>query len=112
MPVAETFTFEDEEGRGLSDVAQLDTMVTVVDAESFPRDLGSGEEFKERQLEAGEEDDRTIDELLVEQVEFANVLVITKPDLVSEGELATLRALLARLNPNADQVVAENGQLD
>lgn len=112
MPVAETFTFLDEEGHGLSEVAELDTMVTVVDAKAFPRDLGKGEDLLERDLAAGEDDERTIDELLVEQVEFADVLVISKPDLVTCKELESLRALLTKLNPEAEQVVAEHGKID
>ena len=112
MPVAETFTFADEEGQSLSDVARLDTMVTVVDAESFPSDLGAGEDLSDRDLAMGEDDLRTIDELLVDQVEFADVLVISKPDLVSVEELAKLRALLSRLNPGAEQIVVERGEID
>ncbi len=112
MPVAETFTFADEEGKGLSDVARLDTMVTVVDASAFPKDLGQGEELQERDLAAGEEDERTIDELLIEQVEFADVLVISKADLTSEEDLAELRGLLTRLNPNAEQILADHGKVD
>lgn len=112
MPVAETFTFVDEDGSGLGDLAELDTMVTVVDAAAFPKDLGAGDELRDRDLALGEEDDRTIDDLLVEQVEFADVLVVSKPDLVEPAELAALRALLARLNPRAKQVVAEHGRLD
>ena len=112
MPVAETFTFVDEEGKGLGDLAELDTMVTVVDASAFPKDLGKGDELRDRDLALDEDDDRTIDDLLVEQVEFADVLVISKPDLVCAGELAALRALLAKLNPGAAQLVAEQGQVD
>ena len=106
MPVAETFTFTDEEGVSLSHVARLDTMVTVVDASEFPRDLGQGEELRERGIGLGEEDDRTIDDLLVEQVEFADVLVISKTDLVTEEELGALQELLRRLNPRAEQIIA------
>ena len=88
MPVAETFTFVDEDGAGLGDLAVLDTMVTVVDAAAFPRDLGAGDELRDRGLALDGEDDRTIDDLLVEQVEFADVIVISKPDLVSKADLA------------------------
>ncbi|MFN3240626.1 MAG: zinc metallochaperone GTPase ZigA [Planctomycetota bacterium] len=112
MPVAETFTFVDEHGKGLGDVAELDTMVTVVDAAAFPRDLGAGDELRDRDLALDDEDDRTIDDLLVEQVEFADVLVISKPDLVEPQQLAALQALLRRLNPEAHQLVAEHGAID
>lgn len=112
MPVAETFTFTDEDGKGLSDLATLDTMVTVVDASAFPRDLGQGDELCERGIGLDEEDDRTVDDLLVEQVEFANVLVINKADLVTEAELGVLQALLRKLNPDAEQVVTKHGRVD
>jgi len=112
MPVAETFTFVDEHGKSLSDLATLDTMVTVVDASAFPKDLGAGDELRDRDLALDDEDDRTIDDLLVEQVEFADVLVISKSDLVSKEDLGALRALLSKLNPDAEQIVAVNGELD
>ncbi|MEC8253233.1 MAG: zinc metallochaperone GTPase ZigA [Planctomycetota bacterium] len=112
MPVAETFAFVDEDGAGLGDLAVLDTMVTVVDAAAFPRDLGAGDELRDRGLALDTEDDRTIDDLLVEQVEFADVIVISKPDLVSAADLGALQALMARLNPQAHQVVAAHGAVD
>lgn len=112
MPVAETFTFTDEDGKGLSDLAALDTMVTVVDASAFPRDLGQGDELCERGIGLSEEDDRTVDDLLVEQVEFADVLVINKTDTVDAAELGALQALLRKLNPDAEQVLAEHGRVD
>ena len=87
-------------------------MVTVVDAGAFPRDLGRGEELRERGIGLGEEDDRTIDDLLVDQVEFADVLVVNKADRVSADELAALQALLRKLNPGAHQIVAEHGRVD
>jgi G3E family GTPase len=111
MPVAETFTFTDEDGASLGDVAKLDTMVTVVDAAAFPRDLGSATELRERGIAIGDEDDRTIDDLLVEQVEFADVIVVNKTDLVDARELAALQALLKKLNPGAEQVLAREGQV-
>ena len=112
MPVAETFTFTDDEGKGLSDLAALDTMTTVVDASAFPRDLGRGDELCERGIGLDEEDDRTVDDLLVEQVEFADVLVINKADCVTKAELGALQALLRKLNPQAEQIVAEFGKID
>ena len=112
MPVAETFTFTDEEGKGLSDLAALDTMVTVVDASGFPRDLGQGDELGQRGIGLDQEDDRTVDDLLVEQVEFADVLVINKVDCVDAEELGALQALLRKLNPEAEQILAEHGRID
>ncbi|WP_373973846.1 zinc metallochaperone GTPase ZigA [Chitinibacter sp. SCUT-21] len=111
LPVAETFTFRDESGQSLSDLAQLDTMVTVVDAFNFLRDYAGGDLLAERGETAGEDDDRTVVDLLVEQIEFCDVLVISKPDLVSADQLAQLQSILAALNPRAVQLVAENGQV-
>ena len=112
MPVAETFQFENEQGRSLSAVARLDTMVTVVDAVSFLKDYREAEDLRARGLGIGEDDERTITDLLIDQVEFANVLVINKADLVSEVQLAELSAILARLNPDARRLHARHGQVD
>jgi len=71
LPVAETFTFEDETGRSLSAVARLDTMVTVVDAFNFPRLMTEADSLKDKKMEIGEEDERNIADLLIDQVEFA-----------------------------------------
>ena len=76
MPVAETFTFEDEEGYSLSNSAALDSMVTVVDAGNFMKDFGSWDDLTDRQMGLSDEDDRNIVDLLVDQVEFANVIII------------------------------------
>ncbi|RUL82798.1 zinc metallochaperone GTPase ZigA [Tautonia sociabilis] len=111
MHVAETFTFEDERGQALSDVARLDTMVTVVDAAAFLLELERTDDLLERGMAAGEEDDRTISDLLVEQVEFADVLVLNKVDRVSPDELARVEALLRRLNPTAELVHSTFGRV-
>ena len=102
MPVAETFTFEDEEGNSLSNVAELDTMVTVVDAGNFFKDFGSWDDLTDRRLGVSEEDDRNIVDLLVDQIEFANVIIINKTDLVSPYDLEQLEQIIRRLNPNAE----------
>jgi G3E family GTPase len=104
MPIAETFTFVDDDGKSLSDVACLDTMVTVVDAFNFLRDYGSADALAERGIAASEEDDRTLVELLIEQIEFCDVLVVNKVDLVSADDLTRLQRILARINPRAVQV--------
>jgi len=109
MPIAETFTFVDDDGASLSEVARLDTMVTVVDAFNFLRDYGSADALTERGIAATEEDDRTLVELLVEQIEFCDVLVVNKADLVSADELTRLQRILARINPRAVQVVSRFG---
>jgi len=106
MPVAETFTFEDEEGNSLSHIAELDTMVTIVDAGSFINDFGSWDDLTDRRIGLDDEDDRNIVDLLVDQVEFANVIVINKTDLVSPYDLEQLDQIIRRLNPNAEIVHA------
>jgi G3E family GTPase len=111
MPIAETFTFVDNEGASLSDVARLDTMVTVVDAFNFLRDYGSADALAERGIAVTEEDDRTLVELLIEQIEFCDVLVVNKADLVSADELTRLQRILARINPRAVQVVSRFGEV-
>lgn len=109
MPIAETFAFSDDEGHALADVARLDTMVTVVDAFNFLRDYASADALAERGLAASEEDDRTIVELLIEQIEFCDVLVVNKADLVDADALERLSRILARLNPRAVQIVSRFG---
>jgi G3E family GTPase len=101
MPVAATFDWEFEDGFSLGTVAALDTMVTVVDASTFVGELARGERLDERALEAGEGDERSISDLLVDQVEFADVILLNKTDLVSERTAGTVEALLRRLNPTA-----------
>ncbi|MCU0654735.1 MAG: zinc metallochaperone GTPase ZigA [Polyangiaceae bacterium] len=111
LPVAETFTFADEQGTSLSDVARLDTMVTVVDARSFLDDWQSEDDLRARKLALGDEDERTIPDLLVDQVEFANVLVLSKLDLVSEDDDALLESMLRHLNPDARILRADHGRI-
>jgi G3E family GTPase len=101
MPVAETFTFTEETGKSLSDVAQLDTMVTVVDSKNFLKDYKASKSLKSRKRAAGEEDERTITDLLVDQVEFVDVIVLNKIDLISPDEVKTLKGVLKSLNSTA-----------
>jgi G3E family GTPase len=101
MPVAETFSFEDEEGRSLNDLARLDTMVTVVDARNFLEDYHSVEDLQERGQAVSDEDGRTLAHLLTDQVEFANVILINKTDAVTEEELDEIRGIVRALNPKA-----------
>ena len=101
LPVAETFTFEDEEGNSLSHLAELDTMVTVMDAGNFMKDFGSWDDLTDRQMGLSDEDDRNIVDLLVDQVEFADVIVINKTDLVTSYELEQLDQIVRRLNSKA-----------
>jgi G3E family GTPase len=112
MPVAETFTFKDETGRTLGDVACIDTMVTVVDALHFPLEMYSLDSLCDRTLGADASDDRSMAMLLMDQVEFANVLVLNKADLVSEADLAQLIALLKEFNPHAEILPSIRGHID
>jgi G3E family GTPase len=111
MPVAATFSYRDEHGFSLADVARLDTLVTVVDAASFLREYGSSDDLRARGIALGPEDERTIVDLLVEQVEFANVLVVSKSDLVAGDDLRRLQGILGRLNPSARILTAEHGRI-
>ena len=111
LPVAETFTFEGEDGRCLGEVARLDTMVTVVDAFNFLRDYSSQDSIQSRGESLGEEDARTVVDLLIEQIEFCDVLVLNKIDLISEPERERLMAILTSLNPRARIETAEFGQV-
>jgi G3E family GTPase len=111
MPVAATFDFHTEDGFSLSDLARLDTMVTVVDAKSWLDDYVSPDTLAKRGRTAGEEDRRHLVDLLVEQVEFADVIVLNKADLVSEAELGRLAGLIATFNPDAEIIAARHGQV-
>jgi G3E family GTPase len=111
LPVAETFTFEDENGMSLAQVARLDTMVTVVDAYNFIKDFCSVDQLKDRGEHMGEGDERTVVNLLTEQIEFANVILINKADLVPPEALDRLKGMLASLNPDADIVQTVKGRV-
>jgi G3E family GTPase len=111
LPVAETFTFRDDEGRSLADVARLDTMVTVVDGVNFLLDYHAADSLASRGETLGEEDERSITELLIEQIEFADVILISKIDLISQQEREELIAILERLNTHARIVPMVMGQV-
>ncbi|MCF6437490.1 zinc metallochaperone GTPase ZigA [Pseudoalteromonas sp. MMG022] len=111
LPVAETFTFADEQGVSLSDIAILDTMVTVVDAVNFLNDYEQAPYLQDVGESLGEEDERSVTDLLVEQVEFADVLLISKTDLVSKAELARLKVILKTLNTEAQQIAIQHGNV-
>lgn len=111
MPVAATFSFPRDDGATLGDLARLDTMVTVVDAANFLPELHGGDELAARGLAPYEDDERTVSDLLVDQVEFADVIVLNKLDLVGPEEARRLRATLSRLNPEARVVPAVRGRI-
>jgi G3E family GTPase len=98
LPVAETFTFADENGVSLSDIADLDTMVTVVDAVNFLKDYDEAKYLQETGEHLGEEDERSVADLLVEQVEFADVILVSKTELVEKSDVKRLISILKNLN--------------
>ncbi|MGW7647206.1 GTP-binding protein [Streptomyces bobili] len=112
MPVAATFAFARDDGATLGDLARLDTMVTVVDAANFLPELASGDELVERGLDQYEDDERTVSDLLMDQIEFADVIVLNKLDLVDDADAERLRATLSRLNPVARTVTAVHGRVE
>ncbi|WP_044450224.1 zinc metallochaperone GTPase ZigA [Acinetobacter brisouii] len=107
LPVAETFTFEDEQGVSLNQFAQLDTMVTVIDAFNFLKDYASMDMLHQRGESLGEEDERCVVDLLIDQIEFCDVLIINKIDLIDTEQQQQLLAILHRLNPRAKIQIAE-----
>ena len=113
LPVAMTFSFPTPDGAlSLMDISQLDTMVTVVDANSWLEDYREGERLKEMGMAISEEDERTISDLLIDQVEFANVILLNKTDLVSEDQLNELEAAIHKLNPDAKLMRTQNSEID
>ena len=112
LPVAETFTFSDENGVSLSDVALLDTMVTVVDAINFLKDYDEAKYLQETGESLGEEDERSVADLLIDQIEFADVILISKTDLVKERDIEKLNAILRTLNRHARIIPIKYGSLD
>ncbi|NCV87270.1 MAG: GTP-binding protein [Oxalobacteraceae bacterium] len=111
LPVAATFLFADENGKSLSSVARLDTMLTVVDASRFIEHFSELEDLAELGIGRDEADDRAVADLLVDQVEFADVLVVSKPDLVTESQLDQVVALVRKLNPRARVEVGQKGSV-
>lgn len=112
LPVAETFTFADEDGVSLSDVATLDTMVTVVDAVNFLKDYDEAKSLRESGESLGEDDERSVADLLVDQVEFADVILISKTDLAEATDVERLVAILQTLNTHARIIPISQGQVD
>jgi len=112
LPVAETFTFADENGVSLGDVATLDTMVTVVDAVNFLNDYEQANDLQDTGESLGEDDERSVTDLLVDQVEFADVILISKTDLVTEEQLNKLSAILNTLNTQAKIIPISNGSIN
>ena len=112
LPVAETFTFEDETGVSLSDAANLDTMVTVVDAVNFIKDYEEAKYLQETGESLGEDDERSVADLLVDQIEFADVILISKIDLVEDKDIKKLTAIIKTLNTQAKIIPIKEGNVE
>ncbi|HJP48321.1 zinc metallochaperone GTPase ZigA [Acinetobacter venetianus] len=112
LPVAETFTFEDENGVSLNEFARLDTMVTVVDSFNFLKDYSSIDSLQMRGESLGDEDQRNVVDLLIDQIEFCDVIILNKVDLINEDEKQKLFGILHSLNPRAKIEVSEFGQVN
>ena len=111
LPVATTFEFRDENGDSLADISRLDTMVTVVDASSLLTDYASRDFLRDRGESLGEEDDRALVDLLVDQIEFADVVILNKVDIVSAEQLQLVRKVILSLNPDVRIIEAEFGNV-
>ena len=112
LPVAATFSFRDEHGESLGDVSQIDTMVTVVDAANLLADYSSSDLLSHRGETAGEGDDRSLVALLVEQIEFADVVIVNKASDVSPKQLAMVKKVFASLNGDARIIEADHSQVE
>ena len=113
IPVAQTFSFESEDGEiDLSKFSYVDTMVTVVDAYNFIRDFSSSQYLKDRNLTDIENDERTIVNLLTDQIEFANIILLNKIDLVGESELRNLYDIIHKLNPEAKIIPTNHSKVN
>lgn len=112
MPVAETFSFESPGGSRLHDIARLDTMVTVVDASSFPVNMLSRETLADQRIGNDEHDDRPISMLLMDQIEFADVIILNKTDIAAPDEIDQIERFLKKVNPEARVLRAERGRVD
>lgn len=112
LPVAETFTFADENGVSLGDVATLDTMVTVVDAFNFLQDYEEAKYLAETGESLGEDDERTVADLLIDQIEFADVILISKTDLIDSATLKKLKVIMRSLNTTAKLIPITKGQVN
>ncbi|MGL4490475.1 MAG: GTP-binding protein [Rhizobiaceae bacterium] len=111
LPIAATFSFRDEQGQSLSDISRLDTMVTVVDAANLIANYSTTESLKDRGEIAGEADTRTIVDLMVDQIEFADVIIINKVSEVTQEQLGLVRAIARGLNADARIVETDFGRI-
>jgi len=113
VPVAQTFSYADDmTGIDLTASCRLDTMVTVVDANRFWHDFGSGDSLLDRKEAVSEADEREISDLLLDQIEFCDVLIINKSDLVTKEQLEKLKRVLKKLQPEAQLIITSQGKID
>ncbi|MDP2697512.1 zinc metallochaperone GTPase ZigA [Thalassospira sp.] len=112
LPVAATFDFRDADGQSLGDVARLDTMVTVVDGARLIADYSSQDFLRDRGESLGDEDDRTLVDLLVDQIEFADIIILNKTDLISTAQRDTVLTIIRALNADADIIETDHGRVD
>ncbi|WP_375228312.1 GTP-binding protein [Roseobacter sp. S98] len=111
LPVAATFDFRDEAGESLSDVARLDTMVTVVDAVNLLKDFSSHDFLRDRGEVMGEEDERTLVHLLTDQMEFADVVILNKVADATDGQVDAARKIIRSLNADAEIIETNHSQV-
>ncbi len=111
LPVAETFTFTDEDGHTLNDIARLDTMVTIVDTKNFMSQFTSIEHLSDNNMGADDADNRTLVHLLVDQIEFANIILLSKVDLTPTDEIYKIKGIIQSLNPGAEIYEIKNGEI-
>jgi len=111
LPVAATFDFRDAAGHSLSDLARLDTMVTVVDAVNLTRDFSSHDFLSDRGESLGPDDDRRLVQLLTEQIEFADVVILNKASDAGPARAQTARQIIRALNPVAELIEVDHGRI-
>lgn len=112
LPVAQTFTFDIPDAKvNLSDISRLDTLVTVVDCFNFPKDFGSDETIVDRSMTEDEDDERSIVHLLTDQIEFANVILLNKTDLVTEEQRGIVEGIVRKLNPKAKVITTDHSKV-
>jgi G3E family GTPase len=111
LPVAATFDFRDQQGESLGDVSRIDTMVTVVDAANLLKDYGSEDFLRDRGESLGEEDQRTLVDLLVDQIEFADVVILNKIDAATPDQIEAAHKIILALNPQAQIIETTRGQV-
>jgi len=112
LPIAATFTFEMDDGKSLKEIANLDTMVTVVDAHNFISEYNSKETLKDRKQQVSEYDERTVVDLMIDQLEFANIILVNKSELVSKEQLNTIHQIIRSINSQAKIIDTTNSAVD